>query len=104
MAMPIKPENRKRYVPWWPQLAHHIKFERAGGRCEWCGAEHGKPHPVSGSRTIMTTAHRDRMPENCHPLNLVGICMRCHLAYDAAQRQAIRARLKAEAQPMTEVG
>ena len=39
--MPIHPDLRPLYPPNWRELANHIKFERAGGRCEWCGREHG---------------------------------------------------------------
>ena len=38
--MPIKPENRKRYPPNWREISNRIRFERAGGRCEQCGAQH----------------------------------------------------------------
>lgn len=39
--MPIHPELRPLYPPNWRELANWIKFERAGGHCEWCGREHG---------------------------------------------------------------
>ena len=39
--MPIHPDLRHLYPPNWRKLANQIKFERAGGRCEWCGREHG---------------------------------------------------------------
>ena len=39
--MPISLELRPLYPPNWRELANWIKFERAGGRCEWCGREHG---------------------------------------------------------------
>ncbi|MCP5449807.1 MAG: hypothetical protein H6972_04460 [Gammaproteobacteria bacterium] len=39
--MPINPELRPLYPPNWRELANWIKFERAGGHCEWCGREHG---------------------------------------------------------------
>jgi len=41
MIMPIHPDLRPLYPPDWRALAARIKFERAGGRCEWCGREHG---------------------------------------------------------------
>ena len=40
--MPIHPDFRHLYPPDWRALANHIKFERAGGRCEWCGRPHGQ--------------------------------------------------------------
>ena len=36
--MPIRPELRALYPPDWPQISRRIRFERAGNRCEWCGA------------------------------------------------------------------
>lgn len=40
--MPIHPDLRPLYPPDWRELAARIKFERAGGRCEWCGRPHGE--------------------------------------------------------------
>lgn len=36
--MPIK---RELYDPQWQAISNRIRFERAGGRCESCGVEHG---------------------------------------------------------------
>jgi hypothetical protein len=44
--MPIRPENRHRYAPYWPVLSGFIRFARALAQCEWCGAVHGVAHPV----------------------------------------------------------
>lgn len=38
--MPIRPENRWLYPIDWPQISDHIRFGRAGGRCEQCGRPH----------------------------------------------------------------
>jgi hypothetical protein len=35
--MPIKPELRWFYPIDWPQISRHVRFERAGGRCQGCG-------------------------------------------------------------------
>ena len=43
----------------------------------------GFPHPVTGSRVVLTVAHLDHVPENCAPENLKAMCQRCHLTYDA---------------------
>lgn len=40
--MPIKPEKRALYPKDWPAISQRIRFERAKGRCEQCGAPHGK--------------------------------------------------------------
>ena len=36
------PMNRNRYPPDWEEISRRIRFERAQGRCEQCGAPHGK--------------------------------------------------------------
>jgi hypothetical protein len=38
---PIRAENRRRYPADWPAISRRIR-ERAGQRCEWCGAPNGK--------------------------------------------------------------
>jgi hypothetical protein len=40
--MPIRPEVRWLYPLDWPQLSAMIRFERAKGRCEYCGRPHGQ--------------------------------------------------------------
>lgn len=87
--MPIKPENRKRYPKNWKEISERIRFDRAGGRCEFiigaarCEALHGRPHPITGSKVVLTVAHLDHIPENCDDENLLAGCQRCHLRYDA---------------------
>jgi len=92
--MPIRPENRNRYPSDWPLRSRFVRFMRAGGRCEWCGAVHGNPHPVTGSKVILTTAHvYDDRPEAASLLNLAALCQLCHNRHDAAtRRQGIRQR------------
>jgi hypothetical protein len=97
--------DRKRYPPDWKEISNRIRFVRAGGRCEGCTlypdcrAEHGKPHPVTGSRVVLTTAHLgipypDGRPGNPHDKmdvrdeNLRALCQRCHLAIDRADHVA----------------
>lgn len=115
--MPIRPENRDRYPADWPEISKRIRFERAEGRCEcrgecggnhlaelwadtwkkWprsnhrCAAWNGEPHPVTGSRVVLTVAHLDHTPENCDDLNLLAMCQRCHLNYDRP-RHLVNAR------------
>jgi hypothetical protein len=38
--MPIRPAFRALYPPDWPALSRHVRFERAGGRCQICGRPH----------------------------------------------------------------
>lgn len=97
--MPIRASERARYPRNWRQISDRIRFVRAAGRCECsgecgahdprrCAAVHGRPHPVTGSRVVLTTAHLDHTPENCDETNLAAMCQRCHLAYDAKQHAA----------------
>lgn len=85
--MPIKPENKSRYPKDWKRIADSIR-ERAGNVCEGspaypeCRAENGKPHPVTGSKVVLTVAHLNHVPEDCDQANLKAWCQRCHLTYD----------------------
>lgn len=87
---PIRASERGKYPANWPAISNRIRFERAGGKCEWCGAEHGKPHPETGSRVVLTVAHLDHDPTNCDDKNLKAGCQRCHLAYDKEQHAKTR--------------
>lgn len=109
--MPIRAENRHRYPANWPAISLNIRRDRAGWRCECagqcgtghpgrCHATNGKPHPVTGSRVVLTVAHLDHTPEHVDPANLVAMCQRCHLAYDREHHAQTRARTNAEARGM----
>lgn len=95
--MPIRPENRARYPADWKLRSYFVRFVRARGLCEWCGAAHGKPHPVTGSKVILTTAHVfDDRPEASGLLNLAALCQKCHNGHDMkARRRGIRERAEA---------
>lgn len=93
------PINRKLYPPDWEEISHRIRFICAGGKCEGCErypdcrAEHGQPHPVTGSMVILTTAHwPDPSPANNDEGNLHAWCQRCHNTMDAAMRLYNRRR------------
>ena len=97
--MPIRPENRKRYPKDWKQISAHIRFVRAKGQCECtgecginhqgrCNAFHRDPHPVTGSKVILTVAHLDHQPETRDPKKLKAMCQRCHNKMDAPMRRA----------------
>lgn len=99
--MPIRPENRARYPKDWPAISRRIR-DRAENRCEGspafpdCRAENGAPHPVTGSRVVLTVAHLDHQPENCADDNLKAWCQRCHNTYDMPmRRRGIAERAKA---------
>jgi hypothetical protein len=97
--MPIRPENKARYPADWKLRSRFVRFYRAKNRCEWCGAENGKPHPVTGGKVVLTTAHVfDHRPEAASLLNLAALCQKCHLKHDAKNhaenaRQTRRAKL-----------
>lgn len=105
--MPIRAENRHRYPRHWKQISEHIRFVRAGGRCECAGQcgrgthgdvrcpnRHGHPAYGTGSKVVLTTAHLDHTPENVADDNLLAMCQGCHLHYDrdhhAQTREATR--------------
>lgn len=103
VIMPIRPENRARYPKDWPAISLRIR-ERAEWRCEFvengerCEARQGMPHPLTGSKVVLTVAHLDHTPENCADENLLAGCQRCHNRYDAPMRRAgIKARARAAA-------
>jgi hypothetical protein len=99
--MPIRESQRRRYPKDWRAISLRIRRDRARWACECsgqcgrheppCEARHGEPHPVTGSRVVLTVAHLDHTPEHCEPGNLLAMCQRCHLSYDA-HRHAHNAR------------
>lgn len=80
------PVNYKLYHPKWKLISRLIRFKRAGGRCELCGAEHLKPHPISGRRTSLATAHLDGDRNNNRFSNLAALCQKCHIRNDITQQ------------------
>jgi hypothetical protein len=117
--MPIRPEERGRYPKDWRAISARIR-DRAGNVCEWCGVPNRaivvrdlrvtskRPEGASAWRLhehdgvccgedcgavkiVLTVAHLDHTPENCTDENLVALCQKCHLTYDA-KRHASTAR------------
>lgn len=86
------PWDRRRYPADWKAIVARVA-ERSRGQCECqgecgrhtapCAAVHGEPHPLTGSRVVLTTAHLDHDTTNNDMSNLRHFCQRCHLAYDA---------------------
>jgi 5-methylcytosine-specific restriction endonuclease McrA len=89
------PFHADRYPKDWKTISLQAR-SRAGNRCEFCGAENGHPHPLTGSRVVLTVAHLDHNPANCYLANLRALCQRCHLTYDAQEhaRHAAETRRK----------
>jgi len=91
--MPIKPENKAKYPKDWKRIVSDIR-DRSGNKCEGspaypeCRAENGAPHPITGSKVVLTTAHLNHIPEDCRLENLRHWCQRCHLKYDHAHHIA----------------
>jgi 5-methylcytosine-specific restriction endonuclease McrA len=79
------PIDYRQYHPKWSLISRLIRFRRAGNKCEWCGAENYQPHPVTGSRVVLTVAHIDRNKDNNRFDNLAALCQRCHLRHDLPQ-------------------
>lgn len=99
--MPIKPENRVRYPADWKAIVAKVR-ERSGDKCEKspafpnCTAVNGQPHPQTGSKVVLTTAHLDHTPENCDLKNLRHWCQRCHLVYDKDHHAQTAAQTRRE--------
>src|SRR5689334_21410785 len=87
--MPVRAENKSRYPvkTVWIEIRVRI-LARAGNKCEWCGAANAEPHPITGSKLVLTVAHLDHTPENNADDNLRALCQRYHNRYDASMRCA----------------
>ena len=84
------PINYSKYCRDWKVRSRFVRFYRAKNRCEKCGAENYKPHPITGSKVILTTAHLDHDITNNNLSNLMAMCQRCHLKYDSAHHAETR--------------
>ena len=83
------PIDYKTYPSNWFSEIRPAILARAQHRCEGspaypdCRAVNYQPHPVTGSKVILTIAHLDHDPTHSDPDNLRAWCQRCHLTYDA---------------------
>lgn len=126
------PMDRSKYPKDWPKISRRIRFERAGGCCEWCGAPHNGfrdrltgvwfeedfsewfPHLAEEMiRIVITTAHLgvdkpDGTPGSkadtmdCREENLAALCQRCHLNFD--RQQHLQNRMHNRRARLVEVG
>jgi len=76
------PINYNDYHPKWSLISRLIRYRRAGNCCEECGAENYQPHPVTGSKVVLTVAHLDQDRSNNRFSNLKALCQRCHFEHD----------------------
>jgi predicted HNH restriction endonuclease len=79
------PINLKNYPSNWKDISWQVRC-RGGWRCEICDAEHGKPHPVTGSKVVLTVHHLDFNVKNNLEYNLISVCQRCHHRLDKRWR------------------
>lgn len=97
--MPIRPENKDKYPKNWAAIRAQILL-RSHQQCEGspaypsCRALNHVPHPVTGSKVVLTIAHLDHDPTNNEPNNLRAWCQRCHVTYDAAHHASTAARTR----------
>lgn len=84
--MPIK--DKSKYPSDWRKISLKERT-RAGNRCELCQAMNHQPHPITGSRVVLTVHHCmwiDGPENNVYP-NLIVLCQRCHNRLDLGMRQ-----------------
>ena len=100
------PIDYKKYPENWHEFSRFIRFERADNRCEKCFAENHQPHPITGSKVILTVAHLDAIGDICQCErelkmkcavrgHVAALCQRCHLIYDKERHKFNRRRSRA---------
>lgn len=92
--MPISNERKKLYPRNWKRISQLIRI-KAGNKCEICDAMNKEPHPVTGSKVVLTVHHLDFNPQNNEEYNLMSLCQRCHIRLDAKYK-AYKRKLKNE--------
>lgn len=89
--MPISKENKSFYPSDWKVRSRFVRFVRGRNMCEWCCAVNYEPHPVTGSKVVLTTAHiYDEIERPHNLLNLAGLCQLCHNRHDSNKRRLNR--------------
>ncbi len=82
------PCDYRNYPPDWKTRIRPAILARAGNVCEACGALNYAPHPITGSRVVLTIAHLDHDTTNNDFANLRAWCQKCHTGYDAKHHAA----------------
>lgn len=86
------PMDKARYPANWKDIALSVK-EKAGWKCQGCGAQCRKPgEPFDTQKRTLTVAHLNHTPEDFRPENLKAMCAVCHLRYDAQHHAETRRR------------
>lgn len=84
------PMKRELYPADWDAIATAVK-EACGWRCEQCDRQCRRPgEPFDTHRRTLTVAHINHVESDCRPENLVGLCPKCHLAYDGLRKKLQR--------------
>jgi len=74
------------YPPDWKSIRARI-LERDGHKCQFCGAANYEPHPITGSKVVLTMAHLiNPDPMDVRDENLGMLCQLCHNRLDAPMR------------------
>ena len=94
--------NPRDYPRDWQEIREKIR-QRSGNRCEGCvihpdcRAVNGEPHPVTGSKVVLTVAHWPDPDKRIGDLaGLRHLCQRCHLALDRPHHLAVQRRRREE--------
>ena len=83
------PFKKERYPHNWKSLSLFIR-ERDHWCCVFCGAVNKEPHPITGSKVVLTVAHLNQNESNNDPANLASLCQRCHFTHDREDNQQRR--------------
>jgi len=79
----MTPFHRQAYPADWEQISLYVRFIRAAGACEQCGAWNGYPNPETAARVMLTVSHTDHDVTHNDLGNLQALCQACHLRHDA---------------------
>ena len=94
--MPIK--DKSKYPANWAEISK-AQRERAGNKCELCGAVNHQPHPLTGSMVVLTVHHIEwllnPLLNHSYP-NLIVVCQRCHNRLDLGKRKRNAAATRAK--------
>lgn len=86
------PMDKKRYPRDWAAIALKIK-SKAKWKCQQCGKQCLKPSDSTEhltrsewGKSVLTVHHKNLVPEDCSPENLIALCAPCHLKVHALEK------------------